>query len=85
MRGVLTHFPSASFFALAYLITWPCHILAFVVAEGAGVALGNEDNFRHFVDLLTLDSTPGRLAALVIYNVGVVGPALAGVLLTAAL
>jgi len=72
-----------SFFALTYLITWPFQILALIIADRIGVSISNEDNFHHFTDLLTLNSTWDQLFPFLLYNVGQFGPAVAAFLVTA--
>lgn len=76
--------PLVSFFVLTYLLTWPFHILGFILMTRAGGAISNEDGFRHFTDLLTLRISAERLVAYLIYNLGQFGPLLAAFLVTAA-
>lgn len=44
--------PLASFFVLAYAITWTLQLAAIFLAPARGMALSNETNFLYFLDLL---------------------------------
>jgi uncharacterized protein len=44
-----------AYFGLAYLITWGFQIAGLVLASQQGIALGNEENFLHFLALLSGD------------------------------
>ncbi len=52
--------PAASYFALAFVITWPFDTLAFLAADRAGIEIGNEDNFTILVDALATTATWDR-------------------------
>lgn len=79
---MVKQYPVAAFVALTYLITWPFHILGFLLAEQAGISISNEDNFHHLSDLLTLNSTWDRLLPFLVYNLGQFGPVLAAFTVT---
>jgi hypothetical protein len=72
-----------SFFALAYLITWPLHMLSIVLADRARTSVSNEDNFNLFADLVFGEVASDRLWAIVVYNLGQFGPVLSAFIVTA--
>ncbi len=74
--------PLVSYFALTYLITWTLHITALILAERAGVTIGNEENFRHFSDLLGLHESRDGVVAFLLFNLGQFGPAMSACLVT---
>ena len=78
MSAMIKQHPLVSFFALTYLITWPFHLLGFVLADRAGTPISNEDNLRYLVDL-----TPSAMFPLLVYYLGQFGPVLSAFLLTA--
>ena len=80
---MVKRYPVVSFVVLTYLITWPFHILGFIMADRAGMTLSNEDNFQHVINLLTLNLGADRLAAFLVYNLGQFGPVIAAFLITA--
>jgi membrane protease YdiL (CAAX protease family) len=74
--------PVGSFFALAYLITWPLQVLALFLAGRAGHDLSNEDNYRHLSGILGGDIPEGLLVPFMLFNLGQFGPFLAALALT---
>ncbi len=44
---MIKRYPLASFFALAYLITWPFHVASMIVADRAGIAIRDLELVRH--------------------------------------
>jgi hypothetical protein len=54
---VIRLYPLASYFVLAFAITWTCQLTAIILAPSQGMSLSNETNLLYFVDLVT-----GRLS-----------------------
>lgn len=80
---MIVRFPVLCFFLLAYLITWPFHILGMILADRAGTSISNEDNYRSFTDLIRLEISSDQLVPYLLFNFGQFGPALSAFLLTA--
>src|SRR5262245_57398402 len=66
------------YFILAYAITWTCQIVGMQLATAQGITLSNEDNFLHFLAILSGDA---RLPYL-IFTAGA-GPLLAAIIVLA--
>ena len=77
--------PIAAFVLLAYGFTWSLQVTSLLVAARSGVELSNEDNARSFAQALTGDLPVERGLALLLFNVGQFGPAIAGAVLVGAL
>ena len=73
--------PVVIYFALAYALTWPPWIAGMVVADRAGVALSNEDNFAHLVGLVSGGAPAGAGAALLFLS-GQFGPLVSALVVT---
>lgn len=77
--------PLATFFALAFGITWAGQIAAISLAERHGLTLSNEANFRHLLNLFRLRLAQAGAAALGLFALGTAGPLLAALLVTGAI
>lgn len=74
--------PLVSYFFLAYLITWTLWIAGMIAADRAGVALSNEDNFRHAADLFAGDAAVGAGGAVTLFLLGQFGPLVSALVVT---
>ena len=81
MLNLIRRFPLASFFVLAYAITWTLWLTALALAPNQGMSLSNETNFLYFVDLLNLRLPLERALVLGIFNLAA-GPLFAALLVT---
>lgn len=72
----------AVFFVLAYAITWSAQLLGYLFARREGVALNNEANTAHFLDLFRGDVHPGLTPYLLLFSFAF-GPTVASVVVTA--
>jgi membrane protease YdiL (CAAX protease family) len=73
--------PLASFFIIAFSVSWFFQILGLVLAARNALSLGNEDNLLHFFDLLSLRLAPGEASAYLLFTLGA-GPLVAALLVT---
>lgn len=78
---MLRRYPIASFVLIAYAITWSLQIGSLWVAIRSGLELSNEDNARSFAGAFTGDVSGEQGLALLLFNLGQFGPAIAGTLL----
>ena len=78
---MLRRYPIASFVLIAYAITWSLQIGSLWVAIRSGLGLSNEDNARSFAGAFTGDVSGEQGLALLLFNLGQFGPAIAGTLL----
>lgn len=79
--NVMKRYPLASFFVLAFLITWTFQLTAIALAPSQGMTLSNETNFLYWVDLLTLRLSAAQTLILALFGLGA-GPLFAAVLVT---
>ncbi len=77
--------PIASFVLIAYTITWSLQIGSLWAATRSGLELSNEANALHFARAFTGDLSVEHGLALLLFNVGQFGPAIAGTVLIGAL
>lgn len=80
---MIRRYPFASFVALAFLITWSCHIASILLATRAGISLSNEVNFNHLTAFVNGILNTDRLFAFLVYNLGQFGPMLSAFVITA--
>ncbi|HSL00474.1 MAG TPA: CPBP family intramembrane glutamic endopeptidase [Rubrobacteraceae bacterium] len=73
--------PLVAFFVLALSITWFFQLVGLLLAERNDLALSNEDNLLHLLDLLSLRLAPGEASAYLLFTLGA-GPLAASLLVT---
>lgn len=80
---LIKQYPLASFFVLAYAITWTLQLAAIFLAPGQGMSLSNETNFRYFLDLLGGRLNSGQAMVYFLFTLGA-GPLFASLIVTRA-
>jgi membrane protease YdiL (CAAX protease family) len=78
---LIKQYPLASFFVLAFLITWTFQLTAIVLASRYGMMLNNEANLLHFMDLLSLRLSLEQALAYAVFTLGA-GPLISAILVT---
>lgn len=73
--------PIVSFVLITYTITWSLQIGSLWIATRSGLELSNEENARNFVGAFAGDLPSEHWVALLLFNIGQFGPAIAGTLL----
>jgi uncharacterized protein len=84
MMNLIRRYPLASFFVLAYAITWTLQLTGIFLAARQGMSLNNETNFLYFLDLLKMQLPSAQLLAYGLFTLGA-GPLFSAILVTAVL
>ena len=80
---LIKQYPLASFFILAYAITWTLQLTAITLAPAQGMSLSNETNFEYFVALLGGGLNPQQAWVYILFTLGA-GPLFAALIVTGA-
>lgn len=78
---LVKQFPLASFFVLAYAITWTFQLTAVFLAPAQGLSLSNETNFQYCLDLLGGRLNSAQAMVYILFTLGA-GPLLAALIVT---
>jgi membrane protease YdiL (CAAX protease family) len=78
---LIQRYPLASFFIIAYAITWSLQLTGIFLAAPLGMTLSNETNFLYFMELLRMQLPPQQAMTLGIFGLGA-GPLLSAMLVT---
>lgn len=79
---IIKSYPLASFFVLAFSITWTLQLTGIALASQQGMTLSNETNFLYFVDALKMKLSPAQVLAYGVFTLGM-GPLISAILVTA--
>ncbi len=80
----LKKYPLISFFTLAYLITWTLQLSGIWLAGQSGIAISNEDNLLHFINLMNGNLNSQQTLAYLTFSLGM-GPLFSAIIMTALL
>lgn len=78
---IIKKYPLASFFAMAFMITWTLQLAGIVLASQQNMALSNETNFLYFIDLIKMKLPPEQVLAYGLFTLGM-GPLISAVMIT---
>ncbi|HEY0606594.1 MAG TPA: CPBP family intramembrane glutamic endopeptidase [Herpetosiphonaceae bacterium] len=78
---LIKQYPLASFFVLAFLITWTFQLTAIALASRYGMTLNNETGLLHFMDLLSLRLSLEQALVYGVFTLGA-GPLISAILVT---
>ena len=78
---LIKQYPLASFFILAYAITWTLQLSAIFLAPAQGMSLSNETNFQYFLDLLSGQLNSSQAMVYILFTLGA-GPLFAALIVT---
>ncbi len=78
---LIKQYPLASFFVLAYAITWTLQLAAIFLAPAQGMSLSNETNFQYFLDLLGGRLNSAQALVYLLFTLGA-GPLFAALIVT---
>jgi hypothetical protein len=79
---IVKSYPLASFFAIAFIITWTLQLTGIALASQQGMTLSNEANFLYFLDLFKMNLSPAQFLAYGVFTLGM-GPLISAILVAA--
>lgn len=77
----IKQYPLASFFVLAYAITWTLQLAAIFLAPAQSMTLSNETNFQYFLGLLGGQLNSAQAMVYILFTLGA-GPLFAALIVT---
>jgi membrane protease YdiL (CAAX protease family) len=78
---IIRRYPLASFFVLAYAITWTFQLSGIFLAAKYGMSLSNETDFLYFLDLLKLKLPAEQAFTYILFTLGA-GPLISALVIT---